>query len=256
MEKKSNNKVLFATFVVVLCVLVVTVMPRIVGSSNYYATSSVVIALALLPFIFSFGGRKPKAMELIVLAVLCVIGIAARAAFVAFPAFKPMTGIIIITGMAFGPQAGFLTGIMTLFLSNFIFGHGPWTPWQMFAFGFAGFISGLLADRGILPKTNRNIVAIYGYLLIQLVVGPFLDLSSFVMTIGLPTNTSIWDMLKSGFSYNMVHGVAVALLILLLYDPIMEKLERIKVKYGMLEDEPESFEDIFGEEETKEGEEQ
>ena len=256
MENRKNNNMLFTAAIVILCVLVVTVMPRIIGSSKYYITSSVVIALALLPFIFSFGGRRPKAMELIVLAVMCAIGVAARAVFVAFPAFKPMTGIIIITGVAFGPSAGFLTGIMTLFFSNYIFGHGPWTPWQMFAFGFAGFISGLLAVKGILSKTNRNLMAIYGYLLVQLVIGPFLDLSSFVLTIGLPTSTTVWDMFKSGFSYNMVHGVAVALLILLLYDPIMEKLERIKVKYGMLEEEPQSFEDIFGEEERTEGEEQ
>ena len=53
----------------------------------------------------------------------------------------------------------------------------------------------------------------------------------------------------------MVHAVAVALFLLLLYNPIMDKLERIKIKYGMMEDEAQSFEDIFGEEKKEEAEE-
>ena len=248
MEGKSRKKGLLTTLIVILCIALVIVLNRVFGNRNYYIASAAVMVLSIVPFFFSFERRKPKAMEFIVLAVMCAIGVLSRVIFTAVPAFKPMTAVIIITGMAFGPQSGFLTGVLTLFLSNYFFGQGPWTPWQMVAFGFAGFISGLLAEKGILTKKNRNIIAIYGYALVQLVIGPFLDLCSFMTSVGMAPATTMWDLLKSGFSYNMVHAVAVALFLLLLYDPIMDKLERIKIKYGMMEDEAPSFEDVFGEE--------
>ncbi len=254
MEGKSRRKGLLTTVIVALCIAAVIIMNRTFGNRRYYITSIVIMVLSIIPFLFSFERRKPKPMEFVVLFVLCGIGILSRVIFTAFPAFKPMTAVIIITGMAFGPQSGFLTGVMTLFLSNYFFGQGPWTPWQMVAFGFAGFISGLLAEKGVLPKNNKNIIAIYGYALVQLVIGPFLDLCSFLTSFGMAPTTTMWDLLKSGFSYNMVHAVAVALFLLLLYNPIMDKLERIKIKYGMMEDEAQSFEDIFGEEKKEEAE--
>ena len=78
------------------------------------------------------------------------------------PFFKPLTGIVMITGMALGPEAGFLTGAISGFVSNFIFGQGPWTPWQMFAFGVAGFLTGVLAKRGWLTAEKRLPAGLFG----------------------------------------------------------------------------------------------
>jgi energy-coupling factor transport system substrate-specific component len=70
---------------------------------------------------------------------MCGIAITSRAIFIWLPHFKPMTAIIIITGIAFGTESGFLAGTISEFVSNFIFGQGPWTQWQMFALGIADF---------------------------------------------------------------------------------------------------------------------
>ena len=63
------------------------------------------------------------------------------------PQFKPCVAIIIITGIMLGKQAGFLCGALTAFVSDFFFGQGPWTPWQMFAFGIIGFISAIVFQK-------------------------------------------------------------------------------------------------------------
>lgn len=88
--------------------------------------------------------------------------------------FKPMTAIIMISGMAFGPEAGFLVGAVSGFSSNFLFGHGPWTPWQMFAFGTAGFLAGALYRLGWLSK-KRLPLSLFGFFAVLLLVGPLLD---------------------------------------------------------------------------------
>lgn len=237
MKKKFDTRDIIGLIAVVLCIATVMIASAKLGNTRYYIPSSIVLVLALIAFLASFRQRKPKAMEFIVLFVLCVISIAFRAIFTAFPAFKPSTGVIVITGMAFGPQAGFLTGAASMLLSNAFFGQGPWTPWQMVAIGLAGYISGILVNCGVLKKDgNRIVIALWGYLLVQLIVGPFLDTCSMFLTWDMPTNTGLLDLLKSGIPYNAVHAAATALLLLLLYGPIMDKLDRIKTKYCLMEE--------------------
>ena len=87
-----------------------------------------------IPFILVFDKKRPQARELVPIAVMAAIAVVGRTVFeiIPLPNFKPCSAIIIITAVAFGPEAGFLTGALTAFVSNFIFGQGPWTPWQMF----------------------------------------------------------------------------------------------------------------------------
>ena len=125
-------------------------------NQNYYLNSIVIIILAFVVFFFSYEKKKPQAREIVTLAVMSAIAIASRATFAMIPFFKPMMGIIMITGMAFGAGAGFLTGTVTGFVSNFIFGQGPWTPWQMFAYGVGGALAGFLAKKGIYSYNNSN----------------------------------------------------------------------------------------------------
>lgn len=77
--------------------------------------------------------------------LVCMISFAVigRVIFYMTPQVKPCAAIIIITGIALGKKAGFLTGAMTAFVSNFFMGQGPWTPWQMVAFGLLGYIFGI-----------------------------------------------------------------------------------------------------------------
>ena len=142
---------------------------------------------------------------------------------------------VLISGMAFGPEAGFLVGAVSGFSSNFLFGHGPWTPWQMFAFGTAGFLAGALYRLGWLSK-KRLPLSLFGFFAVLLLVGPLLD------TCALFTQTAAinWETAKaiylSGVPINCIHGVATFLTLFFFSRPLFEKLDRVQLKYGMMED--------------------
>ena len=139
-----------------------------------------------------------------------------------------------ITGIAFGPEAGFLTGAVSGFVSNFLFGQGPWTPWQMFAFGVAGFLAGVLAKKGWLTAEKRLPAGLFGGICVLLLIGPILDTCSlFTMSTEI-TAASAAGIYLAGLPVNAVHAFATFLTVFFLGKPIEEKLDRIKVKYGMM----------------------
>ena len=168
------------------------------------------------------------------IAVMSAVAVASRAGFIMVPFFKPLTGIVMITGMALGPEAGFLTGAVSGFVSNFIFGQGPWTPWQMFAFGVAGFLTGVLANRGWLTAEKRLPAGLFGGICVLILIGPILDTCSlFTMSTEIMA-ASAAGIYLAGLPVNAVHALATFLTVFFLGKPIEEKLDRIKVKYGMM----------------------
>lgn len=234
-KKKINQKTIVSIiFCLILMPAAVLVMWK-VGGKSYYLGSVVMILLSMVPFFVSFEGRKPMPRELVVIAVLSAIATISRIAFEFVPFFSPIMGFIIIAGMAFGPQAGFLTGAISAFASNFVAGQGPWTPWQMFAYGMSGFIAGLLVKKGIIGVEKKLNTCIFGGLCIMLIVGPLLDLSSYFMVMSMPTEGSLGATFLAGLPVNAVLAVATVLTLFLFSKPMGEKLDRIKVKYGMME---------------------
>lgn len=236
-EKKNVSRGLFWNILMVFVVMPATLLLFWkFGDRKYYLCSLVLIVIAMIPFFVGFEKRKPEPKELVTLAVMCAIAVASRTAFIMIPHFKPMTAIIMITGMAFGSQAGFMTGAMTGFVSNFIFGQGPWTPWQMFAYGVAGFLAGILADKKIIGRKKRIETAIFGGVTVIAVVGPILDLCS-VFTMGNEITLEwVGAIFLSGLPVNAIHATATVLTLLIFCKPMMEKVDRIKIKYGMMRD--------------------
>lgn len=92
----------------VLVPLTVLVFSRF--DRKYYLAGLAIIVLTTAAFFLHFESRKPQARELVILAVLCALAVASRAAFAAVPHFKPMLAIVMLTGIAFGPEAGFCAG--------------------------------------------------------------------------------------------------------------------------------------------------
>lgn len=222
-----------------LLLLVILPLTLVLGSRMsgrwYYMTSTLMILETVAAFFLIFERRQPQARELVVLAVLCAIAAASRAAFIMVDFFKPMSAVIMISGIAFGPISGFLVGAVSVFASNFIFGQGPWTPWQMFAYGFAGFLAGGLSQMGLLKK-NKLKLALFGFLAIVLVIGPLLDTSS-LLTMSATINRAVAGATYlAGLPVNLVHGACTFLTLYFFANPMFEKLDRVKEKYGMLED--------------------
>ena len=237
--KKSH----IATLLIFLLVIPATLYfgLRLTGRA-YYLTSTLVIIEIIIPFLLAFESRRPQARELVVIAVLSALAVAARVA-IPIPNFKAIFAIIMLSGIAFGPEAGFLVGAVSAFASNFFYGQGAYTPWQMFAYGIGGMLAGLFALCGILKKSPRAWrdggwrdilgLTVFGFLCILLVVGPLLDTSTFFMA-GFSASSPLAVYL-AGVPVNCVHGSAVALTMLLFGKPLLDRLRRIQIKYGMME---------------------
>ena len=189
----------------------------------------------MLPFFFRFESRRPQARELVILAVMAALAAVSRVVFAFSPYLKTITGIIMITGIAFGAEAGFLTGAVAAFASNFFFGQGPWTPWQMFAYGFGGFFAGLIFHK---HKAWRKpwILAPFGFLTILLLVGPMLDSCTVFTVLTKFTKKNILIIYGQGVPVNITHGIGAALTLFFVSRPLLSKLERLQTKYGMLEE--------------------
>ncbi len=119
--------------------------------------ASFAIVLASLALAFWWYERShPPAKLLAVVATLAAIAALGRDAFVAVPDVKPITAIVLVSGVAFGAGPGFAVGAISGLASNFLLGQGPWTPWQMLGWGLVGLIGGglgSLTSRRMSPLT-------------------------------------------------------------------------------------------------------
>lgn len=201
----------------------------------YYFTSTLVIVETIVPFLLAFENRKPQARELVVIAVLAALAVAARVA-IPIPNFKAIFAIIMLSGIAFEPETGFLVGAVAAFASNFFYGQGAYTPWQMFAYGAGGMLAGFLFAKGRLPR-KPVIMGVFGFLTTLLLVGPLLDTCSVFLTLPVISVQTAWPLYVSGFWVNLSQGVCTFLTMLIFGNPLLEKLNRVKVQYGMMEDE-------------------
>ena len=204
------------------------------GKRSYGVVSILVLLECMAPFALIFEGRKPKARELVLITALCALAVAGRAALFMLPGFKPVAALVILSGVAFGGETGFLVGAMSMLTSNVLFGQGPWTPFQMFAMGLIGFLAGVSFQKGLF-RAGRAPLAIFGAVSIVLVYGGLMNPASAIL---YQPNLSL-SVLKAyyltGFPFDLVHAAATALFLWFGAEPMLEKLERVKRKYGLTE---------------------
>ena len=127
---------------------------------RYNLISVILVLLACVPFYYAYEKKDGNIRRMVILAVMTAIAVVGRFVFVVLPGFKPVTAVVIIAGMYMGPEAGFLTGSLAAIISNMFFGQGPWTPFQMLAWGLPGMIAGLPGIRKALK--NKSVLVIYG----------------------------------------------------------------------------------------------
>ena len=107
--------------------------------------SFLILGAVLLAGFAWYERSRPPSQVVALVAALAALAIAGRIAFAAFPNVKPTTDIVIFAGYALGPAPGFAVGALTALVSNFWFGQGPWTPWQMAGWGLCGLLGAALA---------------------------------------------------------------------------------------------------------------
>lgn len=230
--KKSNLVTLLVYFLLIPATLYLGAQ---LPGRSYYITGTLIIIELMIPFFMAFEGRKPQARELVVIAVMCAIAIAGRVA-IPIPNFKATFALIMLAGIAFGPEAGFMVGAITAFASNFFYGQGAYTPWQMFGYGAGGMLAGFAFAKNRLPR-KPWVMAVFGFFAVILWVGPLLDCSHIFLMLSDINWASVTATFLSGFYVNVSQAVCTVLVMLLFGKPLLEKLDRIKIKYGMMEDE-------------------
>ena len=237
-QRLMNGKLSLRTKVVLsLCLLAIPLTLflglKLGGGRKYMVTSILIVMETMLPFFIAFEGRKPQARELVILAVLSALAIGGRAVFFALPGIKPVAALVILTGVAFGAEAGFLVGAVTMLVSNVLFGQGPWTPWQMFAMGTVGLIAGLLFRKGFLNR-DRLSLSVFGGLSIFVIYGGILNPNSVFIFQGQPTLKMILTAYVTGIPADAVHAASTVFFLWFLSESMLEKLDRVKVKYGLI----------------------
>lgn len=214
-----------------LLIPAVLVMGLFFKNFSFVFVALIILLLALVSFFLLFENKKVKARELVPIAIMIAIAVVGRAAFYFVPQFKAIVAIVIITGVAFGAEAGFLSGALSMLCSNFMFGQGPWTPWQMFALGIIGYISGFFGKREFTKKTW--VLCIWGFVAC-FIYGWFVDtwsLIGFSYSINWKTVVALYSL---GAPFSLILAVSTVLFMALLTRPLLEKLERIKIKYGLV----------------------
>jgi energy-coupling factor transport system substrate-specific component len=130
---------------------------------SWELASFLILAAVLLAGFAWYERSRPPAQVVALVAALAALAIAGRIAFAAFPNVKPTTDIVVFAGYALGGAPGFAVGALTALVSNFWFGQGPWTPWQMAGWGMCGLLGAALAALGGRNVGRLTLAAVCGF---------------------------------------------------------------------------------------------
>jgi len=227
MSKQKNP---ITVCILLLLIPAVVVLGAVIFKEKYYAWISLCVAvLSCIPLFYSFERRESSSKELTVLAVMIAISAAGRFIFAWLPGFKPITAITVIVAIWLGKEAGFVVGSLSAVVSNFYFGQGPWTPFQMFSWGLLGFIAGLLAR----PMRKNKIILCFFGALAGVMFSITMDVWTILWSDGTFNLSRYGASVISALPVTVEYAVSNVIFLLLLSKPIGEKLERIKKKYGL-----------------------
>lgn len=225
------KKEVFYTIMLLFCMCLLVYSVLALKGREYYFVSLAIILTGVVIFVLGFENRKPTVAELTIIAVMCAIAVVARVSFFFLPQIKPIAAIVIITGISLGAESGFVTGVISAFVSNFSFGQGGHTPFQMFALGIIGFFAGLIFKK---VPINRITLSIYGAISVLVLYGGIVDINTLFYSMGENTWDSIVKVYSAGFVMNLAFAGSTVVFLIMLYKPVLSKLTRVKKKYHLI----------------------
>lgn len=310
-REKHKMRCISAFFLAVGMALLLFVCAGVWQGKNYLLAGILMLLFLFGVVVLNFEKRKPRAREIALLSTMTGLSVAANELCSHTIPLHAGTAMVVISGIALGPETGFFVGALARFVCNFFSGQGPWTPWQMFSWGLMGYLAGLcfntirvrgrleeetLAGRFSLKKsTSFRLLAgllaaiaggeILGYLLYVwtgvhgetfwgwrvyvfgflglafgivlqrkklpvdpvttsvfiflitvLVYGGIMNFAAMLMTAQSGGEVSV-EALKAlyvtGLPYDLMHGAGAALCMFFAGDVILQKLQRIQIKFGI-----------------------
>ena len=226
---KSSKILLVASALMVVGIIISAI---IFQTKAYMLISFGVIGCILVIFFMRFELRSISGREIVLLAMLAAIAAVARVPFAALPSVQPTTFVIILTGLVFGAESGFLVGAVAAIVSNIFLGQGPWTPWQMFAWGMRGVSAGLLRNTWWMKK-------MWGLCLFGLVWGFLFGWFMNMWIIVSNLDSLSWEYVLGIYSasayFDLAHGLSNVFFLFIFASGWKKVLERFKRKYRLLE---------------------
>ena len=202
---------------------------QIFKDKQYAWISLCVVILSCLPFFIAFEHKKSNVKTLIIISVMIALSVVGRVLFTPIPGFKPVTAMVVITAIYFGSEAGFMTGALSALISNFFFGQGPWTPFQMFTWGIIGFIAGILASPIKKSKIMLSLYGIFSGVLFSLLM----DIWTVIWADGYFNITRYLAAIVTSAQFTIIYAVSNLVFLLIFAKPIGKILNRIKTKYDI-----------------------
>ncbi len=217
---------------IILCLIVPAVVlggALLFKEKQYAWISLCVTVLSCVPFFLHFEHSENDVRKLILIAAMVAISVIGRFIFTPIPGFKPVTAVVVITAMYFGGEAGFMTGALAAVISNFYFGQGPWTPFQMFSWGIVGFLAGVIADPLKKSKIVLTVYAVVSGVLYSLLM----DVWTVLWADGYFNLSRYAATVISAAQFTIIYAVSNVIFLLVFSKPIGKILERIKDKYRL-----------------------
>lgn len=159
-----------ALLIFILMPLTILAGMTLFGDRQYMLVSTMLLIYTMLPFYMVFEKRKPKAREIVLIAMMSALVVAIELFCNVTVPVRAGSALVIVAGISLGPEAGFLIGSLARFVLNFYIGQGPWTPWQMFSWGLLAFLAGLAFNKPTVEKLKSRSF--------QVVMGPVLCIAA------------------------------------------------------------------------------
>ncbi|MGB0872205.1 MAG: hypothetical protein ACPGYP_03610 [Solirubrobacterales bacterium] len=194
--------------------------------------SAVLLASVLAAGLAWYERTRPPARMVAAVAVLVAFAVIGRILFAPFPNVKPTTDIVIIAGFALGFAPGWIVGSLTALVSNFYFLQGPWTPWQMFAWGLCGLLGALVArlSRGNIGRVPFALVCATA----GLGFGMVMNLGSAINLGGSDIVTSFWVFTVRSLPFDIAHAAANFVFFLIAGPLLIRMLQRLRDRHDVI----------------------
>jgi energy-coupling factor transport system substrate-specific component len=195
---------------------------------SWQLTSFLILGLVLLAGFAWYERSRPPSQVVALVAALAALAIAGRIAFAAFPNVKPTTDIIVFAGYALGGAPGFAVGAFAALGSNLWFGQGPWTPWQMAAWGLCGVLGAALA----LVTRNASRFALAGICgLAAILFGTLMNFSTMAISGGELSWEKFWFYEGRAVAFEVAHFTANVALALVAGPAMVRMLVRFRERF-------------------------
>ncbi|MFD1418681.1 ECF transporter S component family protein [Companilactobacillus keshanensis] len=217
-------------FLIIIAIITLVFM-GIFDNKNYLLMSFIFLSLTIGIYFIRFEQRKTNAKEVVFIAIICALAVGGRVLFAALPAVKPELFILIMGAIVSGPETGFLMGTIIALTSNMYFGQGAWTPWQMFALGIIGLISGLLSNK----KTGTALLTVWGFLT-GFIMGWIMDIYYIIGFVDPINVKSVGIAIAGSFYFDFIHAIFTAILLLLVGKRWIRIFNNYRTKYDLFKE--------------------